>query len=121
MGLILFFPYLCAKIRAFMSVLQEKILLIRALLDVEDNSLIQKIKQLLFENTAQKKFSAPKVETETLLNIALEPIPEYIEVETLKKQQQYQPEKVQLAFSLWNEEKWAKNETYSALLSSINN
>lgn len=103
-----------------MTVLQEKFLLIRALLDLEDISLIQKIKILLLPNAAQKTLSAPKAEAENLLNIAFEPIPAYISVEDLKKEQQYQPEKVAFAFSLWKEEKWNEVETSAALLASIN-
>lgn len=37
-----------------MTILQEKMLLIRALLDLEDNTLIQQIKKILFAKNINK-------------------------------------------------------------------
>jgi hypothetical protein len=99
-----------------MTILQEKMLLIRALLDLEDSSLLLKIKQLLFSD---KAISAAKIEVNNPLSIAYEAIPAFVNVEDLKKEQSYNPQKTQIAFGAWQEEKWSEKETAAALLNSI--
>lgn len=102
-----------------MTILQEKMLLIRALLDLEDNNLIQQIKKILFTKNINKPTILEKRATEASLSLALEPIPDFISIESLKQEQNYKPENVMLAFSGWQEEKWHQNETEQALLHSI--